>query len=133
MIIIEEKKEKELNKRFYLRNAVMFCLMLLFTVLDMIFSNIIFKGLASACFVITGIISIMTGKAVSLEIALKNKLTLILCIGSIAFFISDIMVLLTEFSPGNNQLFLCICHCIYYPAQFVLAQALSSRSSNVSE
>lgn len=83
------------------------------------------------CFVYAGIISTMTGKAVSLKITLRNKLTLILCIGSVAFFISDIMVLLAEFSLENQHLFTCICHCIYYPGQFILAQALSSRSSSV--
>lgn len=77
------------------------------------------------CLVYAGVISVMTGKAVSLHLSLKNRLSLILCIGSIAFYISDIMILFAEFSPTKAALYTNICHSIYFPAQFILAQALS--------
>ena len=80
------------------------------------------------CLVYAGVISVMTGKAVSLHLSLKNRLSLILCIGSIAFYISDIMILFAEFSPTKAELYTNICHSIYFPAQFILAQALSKKS-----
>lgn len=76
------------------------------------------------CLVYASIISFMTGKATSLQILMKNKLTLILCVGCIAFFISDIIVLLAEFTKINS-LFTNMNNFIYFLAQFVIAQGLA--------
>lgn len=222
------KDIKELNKSYYLRNAVLFCSLLLFTVISMLSDNILFKALASLSFVIAGImnyicgkrlekrfsclligglifgffgdvgiiidfrigalcfavghilyylsfcklksfsrrdilpsaicfvisgtavlfvlppetsvfmrfvcilyaciISLMTGKSISLYYSLRNSLSILLVIGSITFFLSDIMVLLAEFSRENGIFFRNICRCLYFPAQFILAQAPSFQS-----
>lgn len=82
-------------------------------------------GMKIVCLVYAGIISFMTGKAVGLQLLMKNKLTLILCIGSVAFFVSDIAVLLVEFSETNDILYTNINHFTYFPAQFVIAQGLA--------
>lgn len=85
------------------------------------------------CLLYACIISLMTGKSVSMYFSLKNSLSLLLVIGSIIFFLSDLMILLFKFSNENKILFRNICRCLYFPAQFILAQAPSVRSAHYEE
>ena len=68
------------------------------------------------------IISFMVGKAISNLLKEKNSTNKIIVIGSILFFISDLMLMLNKFGniPGTSYL----CLGTYYPGQFILAFSL---------
>jgi len=68
------------------------------------------------------IISFMVGKAISNLVKEKNPTNTIIVIGSILFFISDLMLMFNKFGniPGTNYL----CLGTYYPGQFILAYSL---------
>jgi uncharacterized membrane protein YhhN len=72
-------------------------------------------GLIYAC-----IISVMTGKAISNYIRVRNFLTQVACIGSILFFMSDIMLVFDWFL-GMGSLAWVFCIGMYYPAQTLIA------------
>ena len=64
------------------------------------------------------IISCMVGKAIANFVRNKNKLNLIILLGSILFFISDLMLLFNVFS--KLPYFGAICLGTYYPAEVLL-------------
>lgn len=68
------------------------------------------------------IISFMVGKAISNLLKEKNSTNRIIVIGSILFFVSDLMLMLNKFGniPGTSYL----CLGTYYPGQFILALSL---------
>ena len=76
----------------------------------------------SICSVYALIISMMVGKAVSNFLEDKNTSNKMIVIGSILFFVSDMMLMLDKFGsvPGTSYL----CLGTYYPAQFVLAYSM---------
>lgn len=65
------------------------------------------------------IISLMVGKAVSNVVQNSNLLTIVALIGSILFFLSDLMLLLNKFASLPVVGVLCLA--LYYPAEFLLA------------
>jgi len=77
------------------------------------------------------IISFMTGKAISNYVKLKNKLTLVIMIGSILFLFSDLMLLFNVFS-NISKIFGYLCLITYYPAEILLAISLflTKKSNN---
>ena len=68
------------------------------------------------------IISFMVGKAISNLLNENNHVNTIIVIGSILFFISDLMLMLDLF--GNIPAASYLCLGTYYPAQFLLASSL---------
>lgn len=68
------------------------------------------------------IISFMVGKAVSSWLREKSILNAIILVGSVLFFISDLMLLLNKFGDVSWASYLCLG--TYYPAQFLLAFSL---------
>ena len=66
------------------------------------------------------IISLMVGKAISNLIREHTSANLIILIGSILFFFSDLMLLFNVFSDISSA-FGVLCLITYYPAEFLLA------------
>ena len=76
------------------------------------------------------IISFMLGKAVANFIRNRSLLNLIILIGSVLFFFSDLMLLLGNFA-GLNMSALCLA--TYYPAECLLALSLNFTGKKVTE
>lgn len=76
------------------------------------------------CFAYATVISLIVGKAVYNHRMIKDKKTLVICIASIAFLVSDIFVAISAFRIIHTPLIRMIGLCIYYPSQFVLAQTI---------
>lgn len=75
------------------------------------------------CVIYALIISLMTGKAISLLLSKKSVSNLLTALGSILFCFSDLMLLFDQFSSaGNIVLYLCLC--TYYPAQILLSYSI---------
>ncbi len=102
--------------------AIIFVPSMLFILLAPIFD---FGGVLMEiiCIVYALIISLMVGKAVSNLIRQRNLLNLIIVIGSVLFFISDLMLLLNVFG-GLPKFVDVLCLITYYPAEFLLAHAI---------
>lgn len=79
-------------------------------------------AMEALCLVYGAIISVMAGKAIMNFLREKNRLNLVLALGSVLFVISDIMLLMGSFSSVNAP-FGKFCISIYYPAQCLLANA----------
>lgn len=88
------------------------------------FGNVLMQGV---CCIYALIISFMVGKAVSNLLQEKNYTNIIIVIGSILFFFSDLMLVLKMF--GDIPLASYLCLATYYPAQFILAFSLFVYSS----
>ena len=103
--------------------AVIFVPSMLFIVLAPIFD---FGGILMeiVCIVYALIISFMVGKAISNYVKQKNVVNLIILIGSIMFFLSDLMLLLNVFA--HLPVVGIICLVLYYPAEFLLAFSILS-------
>ena len=69
------------------------------------------------------VISIMVGKAIANYLRVKNKLNLIILIGSVLFFFSDFMLLFNVFSDLSG-VFGVLCLVTYYPAENLLAYSV---------
>lgn len=74
------------------------------------------------CVVYALIISLMVGKAISNLIRERNLLNLIIVLGSVLFFFSDLMLLLDVFA--NLPVVGILCLATYYPAEFLLAHSI---------
>lgn len=72
------------------------------------------------CVVYALVISFMVGKAISIYVAEKSIYRLIIMIGTILFFFSDLMLLFNVFSDVG-RVFSVLCLATYYPAEFLLA------------
>lgn len=97
--------------------AIIFIPSMLFIVLAPIFNfDVVME---TVCVVYALIISFMVGKAISNFIRKRNILNLIIMIGSIMFFLSDLMLLLSNFASIAVTGILCLA--FYYPAEFMLA------------
>ena len=101
-----------------LYGAMIFIPSMLFIVLVPIFD---FGGILMeiVCVVYDLIISMMVGKAISNLIREKNILNIIILIGSVMFFLSDLMLLLNVFA--SLPVVGTVCLVLYYPAEFLLA------------
>ena len=80
------------------------------------FDNSIMKTI---CCIYAIIISFMVGKTISNLRKENNSTNKIITIGSILFFISDLMLMLDVFGGISVTGYLCLA--TYYPAQFILA------------
>ena len=81
------------------------------------------------CVLYAVIISCMVGKAISNFVADRKVLHLLLLIGSLLFFFSDLMLLLSVF--GNMpKVIMFLCLVTYYPAECVLACSISKCDKN---
>ena len=83
------------------------------------FGNALMQGICCAYGII---ISFMVGKAISNLLKENNLINIIIVIGSILFFISDLMLVLNKFGEISVASYLCLG--TYYPAQFLLAGSL---------
>jgi hypothetical protein len=75
------------------------------------------------CIIYALIISIMVGKSITNLIKECNLVNLIITIGSVLFFFSDLMLLLNVFG-GLPHIIDILCIATYYPAQCLLAGSL---------
>ena len=75
------------------------------------------------CCVYAIIISFMVGKAVSNLVEKRSVLNLIVLIGSVLFFFSDLMLLFNIFADVGTM-FGALCLLTYYPAEFLLAYSI---------
>lgn len=74
------------------------------------------------------IISLMVGKSIANLVAQPTAQNILLTIGSILFFFSDLMLLLNVF--GNlSPVFDVLCLATYYPAECILATAIAKQST----
>ncbi|MBP3932118.1 MAG: lysoplasmalogenase [Peptostreptococcaceae bacterium] len=80
------------------------------------FESILMKGVCSTYAII---ISFMIGKTISNLIKENNITNKVIAIGSLLFFISDLMLMLDVFGGISVTGYLCLA--TYYPAQFILA------------
>lgn len=76
------------------------------------------------CILYALVISLMVGKAVGSHLRLREPMTLLLAAGSVLFFLSDLMLLLDVFADAP-RITTWLCLLFYYPAQCLLAGALS--------
>ena len=76
------------------------------------------------CIIYALIISCMVGKALANLIRERNLLNALILIGSVLFFISDLMLLLDVFAVGIHPIVDTLCLYTYYPAQCLLAFSL---------
>lgn len=89
------------------------------------------------CVVYAIIISLMVGKAVANFVRDKNWKSLIIMVGSILFFFSDLMLLIDVFA-NISRIFDVLCLATYYPAEALLAFSIfihnyENKLSKVSE
>lgn len=84
-----------------------------------------YKGMLPIVIVYALIISFMLGKAISNFAFNKEFKTqnLIIMIGSILFFLSDLMLLFNVFADVSN-IFDIMCLVLYYPAELILASSI---------
>lgn len=75
------------------------------------------------CIIYALVISCMVGKAVGNYVKFKSVLTLVVMIGSILFFFSDLMLLFNVFAD-ISRVFGVLCLSSYYPAQILLGVSL---------
>lgn len=74
------------------------------------------------------IISFMVGKSLANLIAIPTRQNILITIGSILFFFSDLMLLMNVF--GNlSPVFDVLCLATYYPAECILAFAIFARNT----
>ncbi len=78
------------------------------------------------------IISFMVGKSLSNMVAQTTAQNILLAIGSLLFFFSDLMLLLNVF--GNlSEVFDILCLATYYPAECILATAIFTHKTTVNK
>ena len=70
------------------------------------------------------IISVMVGKSVGNAIREKNLFTGMIAVGSVLFFISDMMLLLAWFSTIEGRWTSNVCMAVYYPGLCLLAGSM---------
>ncbi len=70
------------------------------------------------------IISLMLGKAITNLIRNRTILNLVIVIGSVLFFFSDLMLLFNVFGNISSVLFGILCLATYYPAEYLLAYSI---------
>ena len=75
------------------------------------------------CCVYALVVSIMLGKATANFVKDKTGLNIIILIGSMLFFFSDLMLLFSVFASVSNA-FLVLCLSTYYPAEILLAHSI---------
>ncbi len=114
---------------FSKKDAVFGCLIFTASLLFLLLMPMLDFGstfMQAICIIYALIISFMVGKAVSNAISEKRRTDRIIALGSVLFFISDMMLVLYVFG-GANPLINTFCLFTYVPAQCVFAvSALSA-------
>ena len=81
-----------------------------------------FQNMLAIVIVYSFIISFMLGKAISNAFSEEYKIgNLIILIGSLLFFLSDLMLLFNMFANFDTNVFEVLCLVLYYPAEILLA------------
>lgn len=75
------------------------------------------------CIVYAIVISLMLGKAIANLVSKKTATNVVIFIGSILFFFSDLMLLFDVFGSGE-KIFGSLCLLTYYPAEIFLAMSI---------
>ena len=99
-------------------SAIIFIPSMLFILLAPIF-NFNSDLMVAVAVIYALIISLMTGKAISNLVKNRSLQNIIIAVGSIMFFLSDLMLLLGRFA--GLPVVSIICLVFYYPAEFLLA------------
>ena len=99
-------------------SAIIFIPSMLFILLAPIF-NFNSDLMVAVAVIYALIISLMTGKAISNLVKNRSLQNIIIAVGSIMFFLSDLMLLLGRFA--GLPVVSIICLVLYYPAEFLLA------------
>lgn len=81
----------------------------------------ILMEIVCVCYAI--IISLMVGKAISNFVSTKSLINLLILVGSVLFFISDLMLLFDVFSSLPRIMGI-LCLATYYPGQCMLAHSI---------
>lgn len=121
----------KLKWKDFLFGAIIFVPSVLFITLAPIFD---FGGVLMevVCVVYAIIISCMVGKSISNLVQARNVLNIVLVIGSILFFFSDLMLLLNVFANLGKVVGV-LCLATYYPAEILLAGSIALMRREVSE
>ncbi len=92
----------------------------------LVFPYIIFEveALKFVVLIYAAIISVMVGKSVGNVMRDKSTFTGMIAVGSILFFISDMMLLLAWFSTVEGRWTSNVCMAAYYPALCMLASSM---------
>lgn len=92
----------------------------------LVFPYILFEveALKYVVLVYAAIISVMVGKSVGNALRDKSVFTAVIAVGSVLFFISDMMLLLAWFSTIEGRWTSNVCMAAYYPALCMLAGAI---------
>lgn len=80
-------------------------------------------AMKAVCVIYALIITVMTGKALANALRFPCRLTVLLAVGSVLFFFSDLMLALSWFM-GLGRLPSVLCVATYFPAQALLAGCL---------
>lgn len=99
-------------------SVVSSCVILILPIFD--FGGIVMKLL---CLIYAIIISFMVGKTIANFVRERSLLNLILVIGSVLFFFSDLMLLFDVFAEASKIADV-LCLASYYPAQALLAYSI---------
>lgn len=111
----------KLNWRDLILSLIIFGISLIVVFVPKIFD---FIGMLPIVVVYALIISFMLGKSISNFFENKYKIeNLIIMVGSILFFLSDLMLLFNVFSNISN-VFDILCLSLYYPAEIMLAVSI---------
>lgn len=102
--------------------------------LILLYKGFDFEGLQGVILIYALIISFMMGKAISNYLGSKNNKNLLVMLGTIAFFISDFVLMFRLFA-GWGRVGSILCLAFYYPAQFLLAWSVEvvSRKKTIKE
>ena len=102
--------------------------------LILLYKKFDFNGMKVLIIIYALILSTMTAKTISNLIRDPNKKNILLVLGAALFFLSDLMLLFRLFASAP-VLMSHLCVIFYYPAQFVLAWAISyvSKTETISQ
>ena len=93
------------------------------TILILFYKGFDFKGMQAVILIYALVISFMMGKSISNYMGVKSRANLVVMLGSIAFFISDFILMFRLFA-GWGRVGSILCLAFYYPAQFMLAWSI---------
>lgn len=113
------------RQRFAKLDALMSVIMFAIAMLILTFTpNLTFSDpiMRIVCYVYALIISLMAGKAVSGFMREKTLTNALLALGSVMFYFSDVMLVLSWFAGAGRWADVC-CLCTYFPGQGILAHA----------
>ena len=93
-----------------------------------------FQNMLAIVIVYAFIISFMLGKAISNAFSKEYKIgNLIILIGSLLFFLSDLMLLFNVFTNFDTNVFSILCLALYYPAEILLACSIYYKDEKLTE